>query len=103
METIVPHKCSKCGREFFLLQGGICSSCEKEFCTAHLRRVKINGEDVFLCDDCRTQPQPALQAFKQSAEIIKNLSICCNLSSTGGTRKKTLLPYYILLVNAYNP
>jgi DNA-directed RNA polymerase subunit RPC12/RpoP len=53
MAAILPHTCSKCDREFLVTQGGLCAACGKEFCLAHLRKVKMDNQTTFLCEKCR--------------------------------------------------
>jgi DNA-directed RNA polymerase subunit RPC12/RpoP len=53
MEITVPFKCSKCGMEFLQNEGGICSSCGKLFCLAHLNIIRDSNATKLLCVDCK--------------------------------------------------
>ena len=57
MEITAPLKCTRCGSEFTLEQGGICAVCNKLFCLTHLKVDKPkHGEKekpvAPVCLDC---------------------------------------------------
>ncbi|MCI0692221.1 hypothetical protein L0337_09495 [candidate division KSB1 bacterium] len=53
MEEIVPFKCEKCGTEFALYDGGLCSICKKIFCSSHLDEIKAGKSRKPVCIDCK--------------------------------------------------
>jgi hypothetical protein len=53
MEEIVPFKCEKCGTEFDLNDGGLCSVCKRFFCSSHLDEIKVGKSRNLICSDCK--------------------------------------------------
>jgi hypothetical protein len=72
---VTAFECSKCGRRFLPVEGGVCTFCGEVVCNLHLNVIAQGQERMLICVDCSAGHEADPGFVKLVGERPRSLSL----------------------------